>query len=409
MNKKLLIAIICSLVVLSLSLVACNGLTDSQKEDNTEKRFEITLDYGKQDINKTLNLSNKDNLDEYTDVIVDNKAVIGWVDENGNDVDISKVENDITIYPKWGVCVRFFNEYGIVIAQRTGISGYPYPIPTYQAKAGTEFSAWLEVNTSKPLTVGIFPEDNTNFFVSYTYSVYNINYNLDGGTVSGEMRTEYTVQSTFEMPKAYKENELFVGWFDEYNNKIEKITGDMTRNLNLTAKFTKTQFQKELRSETVSITDTGIEKQKVDSIDLSRYVNLETLKEYGYNKVEITVTMDVKEVYDGYQHVYLYSNSYVGVDKSNKSLMGIVYKYMLGRQEQVDDPYFLASNVFEHSAGKCDKNWATYKMTFVIDLDNLIESGKLCIRYSASGLFQGFGINTWQNKNISLSLEAYQG
>lgn len=408
MNKKLIIVIIAVLAVLTLCLTACNVSNNQTQNKGSEKRFEITLDYGDQEINKTLSLSKNDNLDDYTDVIVDDKAVVGWVDANGNDIDISKIENDITVYPKWGVCVRFFNEDGIMIAQRTGVSGNAYPIPTYQAKAGTEFEAWLEQDTNNPLTVGVFPETNTNYVVSFTYCVYHINYNVNGGYVFEDLRNEYTVQSSFDLPKAYKENELFVGWFDEYNNKISKITSDMTRSLNLTAKFTKTEFEKELRTETASITDTGIEKQKFDSIDLSRYINLETLKTYGYNKVEITLSMDVREEYDGYQHVFLYSNSYVGTDNSNKSLKGIIYKYMLGKQEQVEDPYFLASNMFEHYAGNRNGNWETYKMTFTLDLDDLIETGKLYIRYSASGLFPGLGINTWQNKNISISFEAYQ-
>lgn len=405
MNKKLLIAIIVILAVTLLCLVACDG---SIGIDNKEKTFNVTFDYGREDINKTITLSPNDNLDEYSNVIVDDKAVVGWVDANGNDVDLSEISEDTTVYPKWGVCVRFFNEDGEVIAKRIGISGYNYPIPTYQAKTGTEFSAWLEQKSSKPLDQGVFPETNTDYIVSYTYCVYHINYNLNGGSVIDTLRTEYTVQSSFDLPTAYKENELFVGWFDEYNNKITKITSETVGSMNLTAKYTKTAFEKELRTETVSITDTGIEKQKVDIVDLSRYVNLETLKKYGYNKIEITITMDVKEVYDGYQHCCLYSDSYVGVDKSNKSLMGIIYKYMLGQQEQVDDPYFLASNKFEHGAGECNTNWETYNMTFVVDINDLLASNTIYVRYSASGMLTGFGINTWQNKNIQFSFNAHQ-
>lgn len=406
MNKKRLFGILLILAGLTLCLVACNA-SDLKNSEN-EKKFEITLDYGNDAINKTLSLSKGDNLDDYTNVIIDDKAVVGWVDENGNDVDVSKLENDTTIYPKWGVCVRFYNEDGEVIAQRTGMSGFSYPIPSYQAKAGTEFSAWLERKTHKPLDQGIFPESNEEYIVSYTYCVYSIKYNPNGGTIIGNTQNEYTIQSSFDLPTAHKENELFVGWFDEYNNKITKITSTTVGNLNLTARYTKTSFQKDLRSETASITDTGIEKQTYDIIDLSRYVNLETLKKYGYNTIEITVTMDVREEYDGYQHCYLYSDSYVGVDKSNQSLKGIIYKYMLGKQEQVDDPYFLVSKVFEHGAGERNGNWETYDMTFTLDINDLIDLGKLYIRYSASGMLPGFGINTWQNKNVSISFEAYQ-
>lgn len=413
MNKKLLIAIICLIVSLSLILVACgelnNGSNNEPSNTPTEKpRFSITLDYGEQDINKTVYLSEDDNLDDYTDVIVGNKAVIGWVDENGNDFDVSKVKEDTTIYPKWGVCVRFFNEDGEVVAKRTGTVGATYPLPAYQVKAGTEFSAWLEEKTHEPLTIPVFPETNVNYFVSFTYSVYHINYNLNGGTVLDALRTEYTIQSSFELPKAYKENELFVGWFDEYNNQIKRISSDTTGSMNLTARFTKTSFQKDLRSETASVTDTGIDKQKVDSVDLTRYVNLETLKEYGYNKIDITISMDVREEYDGYQHLFLYSDSFVGVDKSNRSFMGFVYKYLLGKDEQIEDPYFLAGYKFEHTAGEKNGNWQTYNITFTIDIDDLLASGKLYIRYSASGLFPGLGINTWQNRNIGISFEAFQ-
>lgn len=402
MNKKLcILSFIVAVLLLATTLSACSAYNGANNSEEG-KGIRVTLDYGDKNINKTLKLSSNDGLDDYTNVIVNDKAVIGWVDENGNDVEVSNLSDNATIYPKWGVCVRFFNENYEEIAKRVGVQGASYPIPAYQAKKGYKFESWLEMGTNEPLTLAVFPEKNKDFFASYTYQVYTIDYDLQGGVASAELQTEYTVQSSFELPTVKKQGLLFCGWFDEYNQKITEIKSDTTGNMYLTAKFTDTTFSTIVREGSSTVTDSGIANQQVDFVDISNFIDLDTCKKYGYTKLQITVSMDVKEEFDGYQHCFLYSDSYVGVDKSNSSLKGLFYKYMLGEQEQVSDPYFLAGYRFEHGAGENNGNWARYNITFTVDLSDLISSKKLFIRYSASGIWE----DTWINRNIAVSVNA---
>ena len=97
------------------------------------------------------------------------------------------------------------------------------------------------------------------------------------------------------------------------------------------------------------------------------------LKEKNYKTLTLTITMDVKEVNDGYQYIALYD----GTSTSAKQF---------GYQK------------FEHGAGKKDTSYWSHTFTFTINL-NEITSSSLCIRFNASGV----GSDTWNCKNVKLS------
>lgn len=97
------------------------------------------------------------------------------------------------------------------------------------------------------------------------------------------------------------------------------------------------------------------------------------LKARGYKSITFTLTMDVKEVDDGYQYIALYD----GTSTSAKEF---------GYEK------------FEHGSGKKDTSYWSHSFTFTINL-NEIASSSLCIRFNASGN----GSDTWNCKNVKIS------
>ena len=101
--------------------------------------------------------------------------------------------------------------------------------------------------------------------------------------------------------------------------------------------------------------------------------SISELKAKNYKSLTLTITMDVKEVDDGYQYIALYD----GTSTSAKQF---------GYQK------------FEHGSGKKDTSYWSHTFTFTINL-NEITSSSLCIRFNASG----FGSDTWNCKNVKIS------
>ncbi len=69
---------------------------------------------------------------------------------------------------------------------------------------------------------------------------FEITYETDGGTFSGECPTYYTYGSKFDLPKPTKAGYTFAGWYKdaEFKTKIDKITKTTSGHLVLTAKWT---------------------------------------------------------------------------------------------------------------------------------------------------------------------------
>ena len=91
----------------------------------------------------------------------------------------------------------------------------------------------------------------------------------------------------------------------------------------------------------------------------------------------LTITLDAKEVNDGYQYIALYD----GVSTSAKQF---------GNQR------------FEHGSGTTDTNYWSHSFTFTINLSDITNS-ILCLRFNASG----FGSDTWLCKNVRIKYDLY--
>lgn len=147
-----------------------------------------------------------------------------------------------------------------------------------------------------------------------------------------------------------------------------------------------------VRSETAKITDSGRQRQRVDAVYVSHYYDLEQLKQAGYTKLKIELSMDVKEIYDGYQYFFLYSDTQCNANNLIVNAAGLI------GVDISDDPSFLFGQQFEHGSGVKDTEWASHSFTAAVNVADLKDN--LYLRYGASGYLA----DDWQNKNVTVRL-----
>ncbi len=129
-----------------------------------------------------------------------------------------------------------------------------------------------------------------------------------------------------------------------------------------------------------------------DSMDLSggrvsrgflvTTMEYEKLKEAGFSKVQITLELDIAEIQDGYQEIYvLFDND---CDVNN----GYIEAYRNG--------------YVEHTASGVDTSWWTHTFTFEVSIDTLINNRYIAIACGAHGK----GNDTWRWGWTRLNFEA---
>lgn len=138
--------------------------------------------------------------------------------------------------------------------------------------------------------------------------MYSITYELDGGTLEGQ-KTEYKLgDPSYELPTPTKQGHVFLGWYDENDDKVETILVGSMKNYNLTAEW-EARAVKEIEitkapnkvdykgGETIDLTgievtahyNDGTTEAGVTVTKTKEYVN------YGENKVEVTYKVGEQE------------------------------------------------------------------------------------------------------------------
>ena len=110
------------------------------------------------------------------------------------------------------------------------------------------------------------------------------------------------------------------------------------------------------------ITDKGVLSNPYDVVYFYDFgIDIEEAKKQGYTSITFYVRLDVKEVDDGYQHIYLYSSPVANAT------------YQCGTYE------------FEHGVSSKNTSWGIHEFTFAkIDINRFTEN-VFVIRYDASG------------------------
>ena len=102
-------------------------------------------------------------------------------------------------------------------------------------------------------------------------------------------------------------------------------------------------------------------------------MSISELKNRGYKKLKLTVSLDIAEIKDGYQYFMIY----YGNNESTAICIG--------------------SKDIEHTRHKEDNNYKTYIFDIEIDI-NSIKSNNIYFLYGASGV----GNDDWYNKNVKV-------
>ncbi|MBU1093975.1 MAG: hypothetical protein KKH01_05895 [Firmicutes bacterium] len=162
----------------------------------------------------------------------------------------------------------------------------------------------------------------------------------------------------------------------EMNNYLSSKTVQYSSIFNAAEGFGNTfsTDQKVLRAAEYTITDSGRFYQSYDLIDFinSYGIDLQIMRLLGYNNVEVKIDLNVREVADGYQYIFLYDGT-------------STYANLLREQR------------FEHSPNVKNTTWGVHSFDFTgIPLTTDLQ--QLVIRYGASGLFS----DDWINKDLKV-------
>lgn len=201
-----------------------------------------------------------------------------------------------------------------------------------------------------------------------------------------------------------KEGYVFAGWYsDAYFTDYISPQGLTATQKDANRAFAKWIEVKEsatynVRESEATITDSGRINQRLDQISLDRDYNLLDLQRAGYKKLSVTITMDIREIDDGYQHIFLYKDE--NCVKKDNSLLGLFDKYVTGDAVSEDkDPSCIYSYRHEHNPGEADVSWETLTFEASVQLSDLKDD--LYIRYAGSGNDD----DDWINKNVVVTVK----
>ncbi len=152
--------------------------------------------------------------------------------------------NGLAVKAKWTVnqyTITFDTDGGSAVAAITQDYGTAVTAPEDPTKTGYTFAGW---NQAIPATM---PANHVTITAKWKANTYNITYNLDGGTMSGQPAT-HTYGTATTIPNPTKVGYDFAGWQIDGTNKGTNLTlgaTDYTADITLTATWkagTATQY-----------------------------------------------------------------------------------------------------------------------------------------------------------------------
>lgn len=199
----------------------------------------------------------------------------------------------------------------------------------------------------------------------------------------------------------HKEGYIFAGWYsnEDLTDRI-KPTSPTKAQISKGTAYAKWQLVEtksySIRTNSeVTITDSGRQNQPIDVVDFSSDYNIKDLINSGYKKIRVTLSADVSERDNGYQYIFLYSDTSCASHGIN-SIMDAFDKYVFSEDEA--DPSLLYMHKFTHGGDQKNSSWGTVNFTVTLDATRLKDD--LYIRYGASGKYN----DDWCNKNIEVTI-----
>lgn len=266
-----------------------------------------------------------------------------------------------------------FKDEEEVITSITKIAGEKIPTISNLSKVGATFMGW---DNDIPTTM---PDYDLIINAIWNYTIYTITYNVNGGNLSGATNS-YISSDNINLQEPTRTNHLFDGWFetsDFSGSRVTSITKGTTGNKVYYAKWlalTETwiaSVENGKRDKRVNDDDGVFEIVQYNNIDIQR------LLELGYKTVTLSVSLDVKELDDGYQQFWIYSGT---TDTRIKE------------QE------------FEHGGSGKDTSWGTHYFSFIFDLNTLLNSNaQFKVQYGARGKDNDDWMLGYTNYTIKIS------
>ncbi|MCR3905714.1 MAG: MACPF domain-containing protein [Tenericutes bacterium] len=221
------------------------------------------------------------------------------------------------------------------------IGGIPFD-SAYQDEFSTRYSTWLSSIVDNEVLIGYGNNGLIPLYYFVPDHLSNVGYGL-----SMEMNS-YLSSKT-----------------QQYANIFE--SGEAFGNTYATA-------EKTLRTQEFLITDSGRFNQPYDLIDFANTygIDLQVMRLLGYNSVDVIIKLNVREVHDGYQYIFLYDG-----DSNSANLLG--------------------SRMFEHGGSKKNTNWQIHSFAFS-GIPLTVNLQQMVIRYGASGSFS----DDWINKDLKV-------
>lgn len=240
--KKTWKVVIVLITVLSLTLVGC------KKKKDENKTYQINY----------VDVANVEGLPtsyEYgvetalPELTKDGYTFSGWETTTGNLITAipNTYQENITLKPKFEIV-----SYDITYQLDGGTLGedaklsftvedeFTLPIPR---KTGYTFKGWLKANTSETITNIKETIGDLNLLATWELSRYTITYHLDGGTLSGDVKSSFTIEDEFDLPQITRKYCTFVNWVDGNGQEVSRITQGTTTNLEVYAVWDKITYQ----------------------------------------------------------------------------------------------------------------------------------------------------------------------
>ena len=217
------------------------------------------------------------------------------------------------------------------------------PIPTFE---GYDFVGWFtQLSGGEPINEMTLITTNITLYAHWVATSYNIDLNLDGGQISGDYKSTYTIEDeNFVLPTPTKEGHNFLGWSKDGVGQPEVLVTVLkgtTGDLNYTAKwqinqYTYTFYRYQggdiLKQETVNYGTNIVAPTNVirasDNVSGINYNftgwNQEVPSTIGASNIEFYALYDEENFSAGLNFVYSGLDGYYIVDKGSTTETNII-------------------------------------------------------------------------------------